>query len=152
MFEDLYFCFAISVFFLCYFYDWIRCAQISFVGCLWLVARNHRDWAALTSLADILGAGSGGRLLQDLCQRQVAAPVSGAARNTTPHDSIGPSLNPPPKKINPTDHHGCVFIDLVVIRAQWIRCTNPGIYYWKSNREDIKPAYRCKRGLLGNRY
>ncbi len=34
------------------------------------VARNHRDWDALTTLADILGAGSGGRLFQDLRERQ----------------------------------------------------------------------------------
>lgn len=34
------------------------------------VARNHRDWDALTTLADILGTGSGGRLFQDLRERQ----------------------------------------------------------------------------------
>jgi hypothetical protein len=34
------------------------------------VSRNHRDWEALTLLADILGAGSGGRLFQDLRERQ----------------------------------------------------------------------------------
>ena len=34
------------------------------------IARNHRDWEALTTLADILGAGSGGRLFQDLRERQ----------------------------------------------------------------------------------
>ncbi len=34
------------------------------------IARNHRHWDALTTLAEILGAGSGGRLFQDLRERQ----------------------------------------------------------------------------------
>jgi len=44
--------------------------QVEILFGLSTVPRNHKDWEALTTLSKILGGGSGGRLFQDLRERQ----------------------------------------------------------------------------------